>query len=585
MDQSSFDSAIEEIKKRLSLADIAETYISLKKSGKNYIALCPFHDDKNPSLHINEEKGLYHCFSCGAGGDIFSFLMNYKQIDFKEAVRELAAKLNIKIQESHPSEKRQSSKRSAQLRVNQRALIFFQNNLLKNRSFQEARDYLVGRGINIDLVKEFKLGFAEDSWNGLLNYLKSEKIPLDIPLELGLIKKNKNFYDVFRHRIIFPIIDVDGDVIGFGGRVIDKNDNPKYLNSPESDIYKKRKSFYGLFRSKEHIKKQKLAILVEGYMDFLSLYSSGIKNVVATLGTSFTSDHASFLKRYTENVVVLYDGDSSGMKASLRSGEILLQAGINSKIARITEGFDPDLMIRSEKGIDTITKLIENARETTDYVIEIVYGHYNKHEINRNDAAQQLVDFGEKIANQIDRSDFIRKASIRFSFRENDLYSMLKTRKKNSPSAHKTSIQKKINNSEMLILKILLNYPQLIEFIDEEFVYQYVNDNNIKKILTKMISERFTDISKIINNFKEQEIQLILSNAVFSSDEVGVSNNKVKEMFTECVNRLKLKNLRDQLALQRNELGKNPLNEKEVVKTYKNLLEQERLIKSELHEI
>lgn len=137
----------------------------------------------------------------------------------------------------------------------------------------------------------------------------------------------------------------------------------------------------------------------------------------------------------------------------------------------------------------------------------------------------------------------------------------------------------------MLILKILLNYPQLIEFIDEEFVYQYVNDNNIKKILTKMISERFTDISKIINNFKEQEIQLILSNAVFSSDEVGVSNNKVKEMFTECVNRLKLKNLRDQLALQRNELGKNPLNEKEVVKTYKNLLEQERLIKSELHEI
>ena len=589
MGQSSFDFAIEEIKRRLSLVDLAETYISLKRSGKNYIGLCPFHDDKNPSLYVNEEKGLYHCFSCGAGGDIFSFLMNYNNISFKEAVEELASKLNIEIKEGTSQKGQKSSKRSMQLKVNQSALKFFHNNLLKSKDSQVARDYLASRGININLAKEFKIGFAGNSWEGLLNYFIAEKVPMEIPIDLGLIKRNEqSFYDTFRNRIIFPIIDVNGDVIGFGARVVDRDDKPKYLNSPESDVYKKRKSFYGLFYSKDHIKKQNLAILVEGYIDFLSLYSVGIKNVIATLGTSFALEHALNLKRYTNNLVILYDGDDSGQKASIRSGEILLQAGLAPKLVKLPEGFDPDLIIK-EKGVKVLTGLIDSSREFTDYFIDNIYKDFEENVINRGEAAQRLVNFGGKIANQIDRSHFIHKTSSLFGFRESDLHSMFDIRKKNSLTKNKVDNQKIINSYEMLILKICLNYPELIDRIDKEFVIKYVDDDNIKKILVEMISTEFEDISMIINSFKEQEIKLILSSAVFSSDEVHGSNSKEK-MLGECVNRLKLKKIREKLVLKRNELNKvdskqSSVNERELIKDYRNLLKQEQRIKGELHEI
>ncbi|MGI9535150.1 MAG: DNA primase [Thermodesulfobacteriota bacterium] len=591
MEQSSYDFAIEEIKRRLSLVDLIETYISLKKSGKNYIGLCPFHDDKNPSLHVNEEKGLYHCFSCGAGGDVFGFIMNYNNISFKEAVQELAAKLNIEIKEKNHNNLQQSSKRSNQLKVNQSTLKFFHNNLLKNKDSQSARDYLKGRGINIDLAKEFKIGFAGNSWEGLINHFNIKKIPLKVALELGLINKNKNkqsFFDTFRKRIIFPIIDVNGDVIGFGGRVVSDDDKPKYLNSPESDIYKKRKSFYGLFHSREHIRKQDLAILVEGYMDFLSLYSAGIRNVIATLGTSFAVEHASNLKRYTRNIVILYDGDESGLRASVRSGEILLQAGLSPKIVKLPGGYDPDLMVR-EKGVKPLLGLIESSMELTGFFIDKIYKDFKGGAINRGEAAEQLVRFGEKIENKIDQSHYIHYASDVFGFRESDLHSMFNSKKMNLIKNDKVNNKIGINSYEMLILKICLNYPALINQIDKDFVFKYINDDNIKQILIKMISSEFEDISMIINEFKKPEIKSILSNAIFSSEEVHASNSTEK-MLDECINRLKLKKIREQLVLKRNELNKNDnkqsaLNEKKLMEDYRNLIIQEQQIKGELHEI
>ncbi|MGI9554273.1 MAG: DNA primase [Thermodesulfobacteriota bacterium] len=591
MEQSSYDFAIEEIKRRLSLVDLIETYISLKKSGKNYIGLCPFHDDKNPSLHVNEEKGLYHCFSCGAGGDLFGFVMNYNNIGFKEAVQELAAKLNIELKENNNSSPHKSSKRSNQLKVNQSALNFFHNNLLKNKDSQNARDYLKGRGINIDLAKEFKIGFAGNSWEGLINHFNSKNVPLKIALELGLINKNKSkqsFFDTFRKRIIFPIIDVNGDVIGFGGRVVSDDDKPKYLNSPESDIYKKRKSFYGLYHSREHVRKQNIAILVEGYMDFLSLYSAGIKNVIATLGTSFAVEHATNLKRYTKNVVILYDGDESGLRASVRSGEILLQAGLDPKIVKLPGGYDPDLMVR-EKGVKPLLSLIENATELTEFFVDKTYKEFKGGSINRAEAAEQLVDLGEKIANKVDQSHFIHYASDVFGFRESDMHSMFNSKKGNLPKSDNVKNNIAINSYEMLILKICLNYPGLINQINKDFVFKYINDDNIKQILTKMISADFEDVSMIINEFKEPEIKSILSNAIFSSEEVHVSNSTEK-MLDECINRLKLKKIREQLVLKRNEINKienkqSALNEKELMEDYRNLIIQEQRIKGELHEI
>ena len=609
MERSSYDFAIEEIKRRLSLADLIETYISLKKSGKNFIGLCPFHDDKNPSLHVSEEKGLYHCFSCGAGGDVFGFLMDYNRISFKEAVQELASKLNIEINEGSGRKVQKSSNRSLQLRVNRSALNFFHDNLLKSKSSQAARDYLAGRGVNINLAKEFKIGYAVNSWEGLLKYFNSKKVPLNVALDLGLINKNKekqSFFDTFRNRIIFPIIDVNGDVIGFGGRVVNKDDKPKYLNSPESEVYKKRKSFYGLFHSKDHIRKQNLAILVEGYMDFLSLYSAGIKNVIAALGTSFAIEHASNLMRYTKNVVILYDGDNSGLRAGIRSGEVLMQAGISPKIVKLPEGYDPDLVVR-EKGAETLTCLIENSPELIKFFIDKIYKDFKDGKVGRSEAAEQLVSFGEKITNRIDKSHFIHLASDLFGFRESDLHGMFNSgnkgfvkKDKGHSAEHSTefgrtqlrrSSSEKITVSvyEMLILKICLNYPELICRINKDFVFNYINDDNIKEVLVKMISTEFDDISMIINGFNEPEIKSILSDAVFSSEEVRGYNSTAK-MLDECINRLKLKKIREQLVLKRSELSKiddkqSKLSEKELMEDYRNLIKQERQVKGELHEI
>ncbi len=591
MELASFESAKEEIKRRLSLADLVENYTSLKRSGTGYTGLCPFHDDKKPSFHVNDDKGLYNCFSCGAGGDIFNFYMDRNGVDFKEAVHELASRLNIRIKESSSEKNYDRSKRSSQLKINERALKFFHDNLLKDRSSQKARDYLAGRGIHIDLTKEFQLGFARDGYDGLLNCFKNEKVLLDVPLELGLIKSKdgKRFYDTFRSRIIFPIKDVDGDVIGFGGRVISESDQPKYLNSPESSLYKKRRSFYGLFYSKDHIKKQNLAVLVEGYMDFLALYSSGIKNVVATLGTSFTVDHASYLKRYAGNVVILYDGDSSGLKASVRSAETLLQAGLDARIAKMPEGSDPDNVIKA-KGADHITGLIRDAQGVTDYIIDDVYGRYKKNELDRREAAGQLVEFGKNITDQINRSDFIHKTSSRFGFTENDLHSMMssmtKARKGGSSSEQKKNVQEKVDGHEMMVLKICLKYPHMIGLIDEEFVFHHINDDNIKKILNKMISEKFDDASTLLNSFTEPQINRILSSAIFLSDEVHDLKGKEEEMLYECIARLKLRKLDDQLIFQITEIkeSSSSADEKDALKVYRDLLEQKENIQKELYE-
>lgn len=591
MERSSFDFAKEEIKRKLSLADLVENYTSLKRSGKGYIGLCPFHDDKNPSFHVDEEKGLYYCFSCGAGGDIFKFLENHKGISFVEAVHELASKLNIKISGSTSKQSHEQSKRSIQLEINKRALQFFHDNLLKNRSSQKARDYLASRSIDIDLAKEFHLGFAEDSWDKLLSCFKNEKISLDISLELGLIgksEKTQNLYDTFRNRIIFPIIDVDGDVIGFGGRVINDDDKPKYLNSPESTLYKKRKSFYGLHYSKNHIQKEKCALLVEGYMDFLSLYSSGIKNVVATLGTSFTTDHASYLKKYTDSVVILYDGDNSGLRAAVKSGEILLQAGLNPKVAKIPEGSDPDTVVKEEGS--SINEFIESAQEVTGYFIDTVLDRFERKEITRSESAEQLAEFGEQMKDPIIRSDFIHKAASRLGFREDALQSMLKSKKKSSYSKQESSAEQEEKNShktvdahEMMILKICINHPDVIGFIDEEFVIHHMSDDNVKKILIKMISEKFEDISTFVSSFQESQITNVLSAAAFSSDEVQGSKNKVKKMLDECMNRLKLKKVREQRILQKRKLDET--NKKEFINAYNDLLKKEQTIQSELQKI
>ena len=309
------EETIEEIRTSASIVDFISGYVQLRKRGKNYIGLCPFHQEKTPSFTVSDEKQIFHCFGCHAGGNIFKFLMDYKSISFVESVQEVGEYLGITINYEQNEFTSIQNDQEEYYDLNVLAAKYYSNNLLKSEIGEEAREYLESRKIKTSIQKIFGLGHAPSGWDNFLNYAQSNKADFDKLKTLGLIdsKDGGKYYDKFRNRIIFPIFSPNGRVIAFGGRVFHDEDNvAKYLNSPESVIYFKRKSLYGLYHSKDEIRKLNKAILVEGYMDLISLFQHGIKNVVASSGTSLTDDQVRLLSRYTKNIVVIFDADAAG---------------------------------------------------------------------------------------------------------------------------------------------------------------------------------------------------------------------------------------------------------------------------------
>lgn len=343
------ENKIDEVRNAADIVDIISGYVQLKKRGKNFIGLCPFHQEKTPSFTVNEDKQIYHCFGCGNGGNVFKFLMEFKNISFVEAVEEVAESAGIKI-EVEQNIPEQQNELEELYEINVLAARYFSDNLFKSAAGETAREYLKNRGIKTQTQRTFGVGFALSTWDNILNHLRTNKADLVKAKQLGLIdsRDNGEYYDKFRGRIIYPIFSPNGRVIAFGGRVMENTENAaKYLNSPESQIYFKRRSLYGLYQSKDEIRKFDRAILVEGYMDLISLYQAGVKNVVASSGTSLTEEQVQLLSRFTKNILVLFDADPAGQKASLRSIEILLKRDFEVKVATLPKGEDPDSFINN----------------------------------------------------------------------------------------------------------------------------------------------------------------------------------------------------------------------------------------------
>ena len=341
---------IEEIRSSANIVDIISSYVALRKRGKNFIGLCPFHQEKTPSFTVSEEKQIFHCFGCHAGGNVYKFLMEYKSISFIEAVQEIAESVGITLNFEDDKVSSEQSELEEFFDINVTAAKYFSDNLLKSEHGEIARDYLAKRNIKTQTQKVFGVGFALNGWEHFVNYARDNQVDLDNAKLLGLIdsKEGGNYYDKFRGRIIFPIFSPNGRVIAFGGRVFQGEENiAKYLNSPESSIYLKRKSLYGLFHAKDEIRKLNKAILVEGYMDVIALWQHGIKNVVASSGTSLTDDQVRLLSRYTTNIVVIFDADEAGNKAAMRSIEILLKQDFEVKLLSLPKGEDPDSYVNS----------------------------------------------------------------------------------------------------------------------------------------------------------------------------------------------------------------------------------------------
>ena len=417
------EDVIEKIKEQNDIVDIISENVRLKKSGKNYTGLCPFHNDKSPSFSVSTDKQIYKCFSCGEAGNVITFVMKYKRLTFLEAAKYLADKANIPLEIAGQENNKVSRKKELLYKVNVDAARYYFANLQK---FKTAKEYFLKRGIKEETIKRFGLGYAQDNWKGIISFLRTKGYKDDLLLEAGLISKNENtgnVYDKFRNRVMFPVFDVKGKVIGFGGRVLDDS-KPKYLNSPETMIFQKGINLYGLNFAVKNGLKEDYIIIVEGYMDLIALHQSGITNVAASLGTALTVNQARLLKRYVSKVIISYDADVAGQTATLRGLEILRNAGFDVKVLTVPEGKDPDEFVRNN-GKDAFIRLVKDALPLIEYRIKKV-----AEGINLKDGSD-LVKYGGKFAdilvdlNPVEKDVYIKKISEETSIKEQALYDLL----------------------------------------------------------------------------------------------------------------------------------------------------------------
>ena len=464
------EDTVQLIKDAADIAEIIGEHVSLKRAGTNLKGLCPFHSEKTPSFTVNPDRKTYHCFGCGEGGDVFSFMMNFHRLSFAEALKELARKYQIALPEKplNPHELEKAQKREALQNANEKAAELFHQLLLSDPGAQKAREYLGKRGIPEEITKEFRLGFAPDSWNFLTAALPKQKIATETAKDAGLIvaKDNGGFYDRFRNRVMFPIIGLTGRVVAFGGRILGEG-QPKYMNSPESPIFDKSRTLFGLYQNREHIRLAKNCLVVEGNFDLLSLVVHGVRNVVATLGTALTQAHIRSLKGYTDEVILLFDGDQAGLKAAMRSVPLFLSEQVSARIAVLPETHDPDTFVR-EFGRDGLHKHLEAAMPLPEFVFDKLVAQYGSSVAGKTKIVAELQELIKAIGDQhLQRTLFVSHFAKKLGLTPQQLLEgVITSPPANTRAARPTASQGKgvaqLPMKQRQLLEFLVAYPEYL---------------------------------------------------------------------------------------------------------------------------
>lgn len=454
---------VSEIIEKNDIIDVISQYMTLKKRGKNFLGLCPFHTEKTPSFSISQDKQLFYCFGCGEGGNVISFIQKIEKMNYVESLRFLADRAGISISNNIDKEELEKiKKRDMILSINREAARFFYGNLQKNSG---AINYLLRRGLSREIIKSFGIGYSLDSWDGLKKYMNSKGYSVELIEAAGFIikrEKKEGYYDRFRNRVMFPIIDLKGNVLAFGGRVLDDS-KPKYLNTPDTAVYNKGNNIFALNFAKE-IPGLKNIIVVEGYMDVISLHQYGIKNAVASLGTAFTVQQAKLLKRYANEIIIAYDSDTAGQKATLKGLSILENEGCIVKVLTLPKGMDPDEFVRKE-GQDAFNSLLDESLSLIEYKI------YNAKKSIDPKTLEHRVRFTKKLANilgtlesPIEIDAYIKKYSKEMQISEEAIYAELsKIKKKNTNGNNRHNIISEFDkkdeplNGQIIAEKKLLN--------------------------------------------------------------------------------------------------------------------------------
>lgn len=537
---------IAEIKNAADIVDIVSESVALKKAGQNHIGLCPFHSEKTPSFTVSPAKQIFHCFGCGAGGNVFRFLMQHQGFSFPEAVRSLAGRYGIDLpeREMSPAERRRMDELDNIRRINQIAGSFYQRCLTESRIGQGALSYLERRGIDRAAIDRFKLGFAPAGWDNLTTLFTREKVPLRVAEKTGLIVPRKNssgYYDRFRERVMFPIFNTAGSLIGFGGRVLD-DAMPKYMNSPESPVYNKRRSLYGINWARGRCREQKAVYIVEGYLDMLKLHINGIENSVATLGTALTPEHIRALKGCVGDgrMILVYDSDQAGLNAAYRSldlflkehadfrkGNVFRDKNADTRIMILPEGHDPDSYI-SAKGREAFLEKAETAPGLVTFLFDMAV---KRHGMSTEGKIKIVADLSGTLAvinDQVARSLYVKELAERLNVDENAILAKIREsvdrgrspRPRPLQAAPGDNAQKKPEQPavprgtrlERQILAMMIQYPDIIKDIEDRDLLSQFADSPLKSIGQKVLAGRrqgkvdIPDLMSILDNAAEQEL-------------------------------------------------------------------------------
>ena len=464
------DHVVEQVSAANDIVEIISQYVPLKRAGRHLKACCPFHQEKSPSFMVQPEKQMFHCFGCGAGGDVFSFLMKHENMTFPEALKSLAERAHITLPERR-AQRDDGGQKEKLYDVCQVAADLYHGLLLTDAG-AEARAYLAKRQISEAIIREFKLGWAPNEWRTLFDQMIRKKYPEALLKQAALIQQSPkgNYYDTFRGRLMFPIQNLQNKVIAFGGRLIADQEGPKYLNSPETPIFFKRRELFGLNLAKKFINREwPTLILVEGYMDFLALYQHGFKNAVATLGTALGDDHVRLMRRFVEEVIVVYDGDKAGEAASLRGLEILLEGGMQVKLVSLPKGEDPDDFL-NKRGNDAFAALLKNAKDFFDYKLQALLARYPRQDaLGLSKISREMFETFLKVKNTVMLSEYFKRLSRALQVDENSLrteYSHLN--KPLSPSRERPQEKAPVPETtrpvpeELLLLVLMAEVPPFL---------------------------------------------------------------------------------------------------------------------------
>ncbi len=485
------DDTIDEIRARADIVAIIGQHVQLRKAGVNHKGLCPFHQEKTPSFNVNGERGFFYCFGCQKKGDVFTFVIEYEGKSFIEAARSLAERFGVQVpeREMSPQEKRERSERSKLLEVNKIATRFFREHLLHETNGARAREYLESRGMTAEIAETFQLGYAPDSWDSLANYLEKRRVPVDFALKLGLVKSRKQHsgvYDAFRDRLMCPVVLPAGEVSGFSGRALGDGEDAgaKYINSPESSVYKKSKLLFGLHLARDSFRKTGRAILVEGNFDVVVLHQFGFKETIAPLGTALTDTQVDQLRRQAGEVVLAYDGDKAGRAATLKALKVLVAADVTTRIAALPAGEDPDSLIRSD--VATFSDLIERAQAGIEYFIHEVWSHTDASSDSRATAVAEAAVLIRTVRDQTRRDLLVgtlaaamrtEPAVIRRSLNA----AVRGQRAQPTEIAHSPPVTAgPVPAGELEIVAILTDHPKLLETAEALDVFSLLTDARLR---------------------------------------------------------------------------------------------------------